>query len=526
MKKKRNMYITFLSVLAVVYIILVMILFWAESHGGNPTMKTLGDAFWYSVVTLSTVGYGDMLPVTWIGHFIGVIFLLLSTGIMVTLLGTIVSLFTSEAVPMMKLSFQKNKNWYYFADYSTESNTLAENIIKDDENAIIIYGERQDEQSELPDYPCVFLHTSLSSIVAKKRGKGSRCKVFLMKENDIGVNRHAHNIHELPVDVYARTTNGRDGLSGNIHFFHSYDCCARQYWHSKPLCKDEKVIVLLGFEHYGHSILERAIFTNILSAEQHVVYHIFGKPDDFLGLHYKLNKVFSINEISDTRDSLIFHDENWENCHDILESADRIIICKDDEPAGWNIFWKLGNYYKINGRIDLKCRRKAQGVSCFGCDEDIYTTDQILRTKLNDAAIHMNDIFRKSVSYKTLTWDELDDFHKQSKITAADHMLIKVRLLLRDESIVSLSPIILEEAYRTYNRRAKTSDIKEEYRRIDHLRWKRFYTYYNWSYGPVRDDAMRQHPMMSPYERLTEEQKIERDASWELLGSLAKEYGM
>ena len=30
------------------------------------------------------------------------------------------------------------------------------------------------------------------------------------------------------VEVYARTTNGQDHLSGNIRFFHSYDCCARQ----------------------------------------------------------------------------------------------------------------------------------------------------------------------------------------------------------------------------------------------------------------------------------------------------------
>lgn len=61
------------------------------------------------------------------------------------------------------------------------------------------------------------------------------------------------------------------------------------------------------------------------------------------------------------------------------------------------------------------------------------------------------------------------------------------------------------------------------YRRLDHTRWLRFYTYYNWSYGPTRNDIARQHPMLCPYENLTPEQKRERDAAWELLGSIASE---
>ena len=61
------------------------------------------------------------------------------------------------------------------------------------------------------------------------------------------------------------------------------------------------------------------------------------------------------------------------------------------------------------------------------------------------------------------------------------------------------------------------------YRRLDHMRWLRFYTFYNWGYGDVRDDAARQHPMLCPYEELTLEQKQERDVAWEILGSVAAE---
>ncbi len=39
----------------------------------------------------------------------------------------------------------------------------------------------------------------------------------------------------------------------------------------------------------------------------------------------------------------------------------------------------------------------------------------------------------------------------------------------------------------------------------------------------VRDDGARQHPMLCSYTELTPEQRKERDAAWELLGSMAAE---
>ena len=146
-----------------------------------------------------------------------------------------------------------------------------------------------------------------------------------------------------------------------------------------------------------------------------------------------------------------------------------------------------------------------------------------MRTDLNRAAVAINDIFRKSVSYPTLGWDELDDFHRQSKIVAADHLHMKVRILLEDEDITVLSPSVAERAYQKYCSAKAEELANENYRRLDYMRWLRFYTFYNWSYGPVHDDAERQHPMLCGYEKLTSEQKRERDAAWELLGQISKE---
>ena len=203
-----------------------------------------------------------------------------------------------------------------------------------------------------------------------------------------------------------------------------------------------------------------------------------------------------------------------------LPISHRIIICDDDEQKGWSIFWTLNNYYKISGRIDLRSSRKTPGVSFFGTNEDIYTSQQIIRTELNKAAVTINEIFRRSVSYPTLAWDELDDLHRQSKIAAADHLLMKTRILLEDETITELTAHAVKKAYEKYCATRKMEAAREKYRKLDHMRWLRFYVYYNWSYGSARNDIKREHPMLCPYEELSPERKLERDAAWELMGSI------
>ncbi|HML04635.1 MAG TPA: ion channel [Methanobacterium sp.] len=42
-------------------------------RGVNPNLQTLGDGFWYMIQTITTVGYGDVVPITNAGRIIGLI---------------------------------------------------------------------------------------------------------------------------------------------------------------------------------------------------------------------------------------------------------------------------------------------------------------------------------------------------------------------------------------------------------------------------------------------------------------------
>ena len=69
----------------------------AVESGRNPSIRGFGDAMWWAVVTATTVGYGDVSPVTLEGRLIAVVLMVTGIGVIGVFTATVASFFFEEA---------------------------------------------------------------------------------------------------------------------------------------------------------------------------------------------------------------------------------------------------------------------------------------------------------------------------------------------------------------------------------------------------------------------------------------------
>ena len=69
----------------------------AEQNVPGSDIHTFGDALWWACVTITTVGYGDIVPVTFVGRMIAVALMIGGIGIVGTVAATLASWFAQLA---------------------------------------------------------------------------------------------------------------------------------------------------------------------------------------------------------------------------------------------------------------------------------------------------------------------------------------------------------------------------------------------------------------------------------------------
>ena len=62
-------------------------------HPTNPGFATIGDALWWGIVTLTTVGYGDIVPKTATGRWAAVVIMITGVAVLGLLAGSLASFF-------------------------------------------------------------------------------------------------------------------------------------------------------------------------------------------------------------------------------------------------------------------------------------------------------------------------------------------------------------------------------------------------------------------------------------------------
>lgn len=128
------------------YLVIVLLLLLVEKQAGGPIV-TLGDAVWYSLVTLTTVGYGDLYPVSTAGKVIGSVFLLMSLGFLSFLIGAALSLLTGRWLPDLQLWLGRGKAWWIFSERNEASAALADDLLTRHPGSLAVFCSEHEGKS-------------------------------------------------------------------------------------------------------------------------------------------------------------------------------------------------------------------------------------------------------------------------------------------------------------------------------------------------------------------------------------------
>jgi voltage-gated potassium channel len=99
--KNRGQYATFITILlaGIVLSTASILVLQVESEAPNGNIRTGGEAVWWGLVTITTVGYGDFYPVTMFGRLTGVFVMFAGIGIIGALASILASLLVSPPPP-------------------------------------------------------------------------------------------------------------------------------------------------------------------------------------------------------------------------------------------------------------------------------------------------------------------------------------------------------------------------------------------------------------------------------------------
>ncbi len=97
--KNRGQYATFITILlaGITLTVASLLVLEFESRSADGNIKTGGDAIWWGIVTITTVGYGDFFPVTLMGRLTAIFVMFAGIGIIGALASILASLLVSPS---------------------------------------------------------------------------------------------------------------------------------------------------------------------------------------------------------------------------------------------------------------------------------------------------------------------------------------------------------------------------------------------------------------------------------------------
>jgi len=139
---KKFEFITLLMFASIVIVISSILVYVMEANNPSSPINTIFEAFYWSIVTISTVGYGDITPVTDEGRVVAVIVITAGIAVLAFTTSLVVSAFDEKLDEIRETKIVNNlsssKQYYIVCGYENIAQEVVRKLIQTKQNVIIM----------------------------------------------------------------------------------------------------------------------------------------------------------------------------------------------------------------------------------------------------------------------------------------------------------------------------------------------------------------------------------------------------
>lgn len=369
LKKNQLAQVTLAIVVTINVAALFMFLF--ERHANSHQFENLGDALWWSIVTIATVGYGDKVPVTAAGRLVGSITIISGLILISLFTATISSVFVArkikESQGLQDIDFTNHIlvcGWNshveeilrIFNRYSTSSETMK----------IVLANEAQPELMEVvgeayPNLDIKFVRGDFSREPVLHRANIKAAQSAIIVPDATSQSGHLSDDKTLLALLTMKSLN--PALKVFTHIVNK-----ENYQHVKRANADE---VIVSDQYVGFFLANQILYPGapqvameLLDYEHGNDIHRVPIPEEFVGkkfedvfVHFKKTKNWTLIGIVTEEETVSLGDIL---SHDM--SAIDTFIERKFKEAGINVAERIGMRIEVNPPFDYQIEKKDLGV--------------------------------------------------------------------------------------------------------------------------------------------------------------------
>ncbi len=223
LRNKKFELLTLLTLSAFFIFIAGIMLYVFEGDNDNPNIHNLFDAFYWALITISTVGYGDIAPVTPEGRVVTMLIILTGIGLISFVTSIIVSSF-SERLDILREdrtvnSLAKKESITVLCGFGLLGRLVAKTLAKEGIEFVVIEKDEQMAQMAYSmGYRSICADATSERIFTQLKIKTNIAHVLCLTSDDIQNTFIAVNVKSLNPDVFVTARCSDEEIAQKMRF--------------------------------------------------------------------------------------------------------------------------------------------------------------------------------------------------------------------------------------------------------------------------------------------------------------------